>query len=61
MTTARNMFLNVFRFGSDTRTLNWEFGYWWYAVERWYKEGLPKKNLLIYQTWIMANVYAVRH
>jgi len=28
----------------NVRTLKWEFGYWGGCLNRWYKEGLPKKN-----------------
>ena len=30
-------------FRTPDRTLEWEFGYWGGTIERWYKEGLPKR------------------
>ncbi len=40
--SARDIFLKVMNFEPCDRTLKWEFGYWIGAVERWYREGLPK-------------------
>lgn len=31
-------------FDSDVPTMKWEFGYWGETINRWYREGLPKKN-----------------
>ncbi len=39
---TRERFLAVMNFEPDVRTLYWEFGYWVGAVERWYREGLPR-------------------
>lgn len=41
--TSRDLFLKVLNFENSDRTLKWEFGYWGGAIEKWYKEGLPKK------------------
>jgi hypothetical protein len=34
----------VMNFEPCDRTLLWEFGYWAGAMQRWYREGLPKKH-----------------
>jgi uroporphyrinogen decarboxylase len=39
---TRERFLAVMDFEPCDRTLLWEWGYWGGAVERWYKEGLPR-------------------
>jgi hypothetical protein len=41
-TTTREKFLRIFNFDNSMGTLKWEFGYWIGALERWYKEGLPR-------------------
>jgi len=48
---ARERFLAVMEFNTDTRTLKWEMGYWIGALRRWYKEGLPKKHG-VEDTWL---------
>ena len=40
---ARERFLAILNFEPGVRPLFWEFGYWYAAVERWYREGLPKR------------------
>ncbi len=37
------MFLEVMNFNTSVRNLEWEFGYWYETVEKWYEEGLIKK------------------
>ena len=39
---TRERFLEVLNFNKDIRTLDWEFGYWGGALNRWYEEGLIK-------------------
>ena len=39
---TREIFLKVMNFEACKRTIKWEFGYWVGALDRWYKEGLPK-------------------
>jgi hypothetical protein len=39
---TREIFLKVMNFEPCKRTIKWEFGYWVGALDRWYKEGLPK-------------------
>ena len=41
---ARERFLAVMNFGKDVRTLMWEMGYWKETIDRWYREGLPKRQ-----------------
>lgn len=41
---AKERFLAVMKFQKYDRTLLWEFGYWAQTIQRWYKEGLPKKR-----------------
>lgn len=41
---ARELYNAVLSFEKGCGTLKWEFGYWCQTVERWYKEGLPKKG-----------------
>jgi len=41
---ARERFLAVMSFEPVDRTLLWEMGYWKDTIERWYREGLPKRN-----------------
>jgi len=43
---SRERFLRVMQFGSSIRTLRWEFGYWPETLRRWYKEGLPKSEII---------------
>jgi hypothetical protein len=42
--SARQLFLEVLDFKPNVRTLNWEFGYWGGALNRWYNEGLERKH-----------------
>ena len=42
--TTRERFLAVMGFQPAVRTLLWEWGYWGGTIERWYREGLPKKH-----------------
>lgn len=32
----------IFQFRTDIQIPEWEFGYWYDTIERWYTEGLPK-------------------
>jgi uroporphyrinogen decarboxylase len=41
---SREKFLETMNFNAGVRTNKWEFGYWGGTIERWYKEGLPRKN-----------------
>ena len=41
---TRERFLALMHFEPVDRTLFWEMGYWKDTVERWYREGLVKKN-----------------
>ena len=40
--TTRDIFKKVINFEPCDRTLDWEFGYWGGALNRWYEEGLPR-------------------
>ena len=40
--TARERYYAVTHFEPGVRTLLWELVYWVAAIERWYREGLPK-------------------
>lgn len=42
--TARERFLEVMKFNTKVPTLKWEFGYWGETINRFYREGLPKRN-----------------
>jgi len=39
--SARELFLSVLEFRETRRNLNWDFGYWGGAIDRWKSEGLP--------------------
>lgn len=39
---TKERFLEVLNFNTGLRTLDWEFGYWGGALNRWYDEGLEK-------------------
>lgn len=39
----RERFLEVMNFNTSIRTLDWEFGYWYKTVQKWYDQGLEKK------------------
>ena len=39
---AKERFLEILNFNTGIRTLDWEFGYWGGALNRWYDEGLIK-------------------
>ena len=41
---SHEKFLSVVNFDKKAVVPNWEFGYWYDTVIRWYSEGLPKKN-----------------
>ncbi|HCT92711.1 MAG TPA: hypothetical protein DF613_15230 [Lachnospiraceae bacterium] len=42
---ARERFIEVMKYHNpDVRSLKWEFGYWGNTLNRWYREGLPRKN-----------------
>jgi len=42
---TRERFLESMKdFDSDVPTMKWEFGYWGETINRWYREGLPKKD-----------------
>jgi uroporphyrinogen decarboxylase len=38
-----DIYLSILNFEECERCINWEFSYWGGALNRWYKEGLPKK------------------
>jgi uroporphyrinogen decarboxylase len=40
---AREIFSRVLGFAHSERTINWEFGYWGGALQRWYGEGLEER------------------
>lgn len=41
---CREKFQSVANFDKVSEIPEWEFGYWYDAIQRWYKEGLPKIN-----------------
>ena len=41
---SRERFIEVMNFNRSARTIKWEFGFWGQTIDRWYKEGLPKKH-----------------
>lgn len=42
---AREKFIEVMKYHNpNVPSLKWEFGYWGATLNRWYKEGLPKRN-----------------
>ena len=42
---TRERFLSVMRdFDPGVQTMKWEFGYWGGTVNKWYRNGLPKRN-----------------
>jgi hypothetical protein len=44
--TTYERYVQILNFGETDRTLNWEFAYWGGALNRWYREGLPRKHSL---------------
>ena len=40
---ARERFLACMNFEPVDRGVLWEFGYWGGAIDRWYREGLPRR------------------
>ena len=40
---TREKFLAILEFNKKVTVPDWEFGYWGGTLERWYREGLPKK------------------
>ena len=40
----RERFLEVMKLNTSVHSIKWEFGYWGEVLDRWYAEGLPKKN-----------------
>ncbi len=40
----RERFLEVMNFNTSAATMKWEFGYWGETLDRWYADGLPKKQ-----------------
>ena len=57
--TTREKFLKVFKFDTSLPVLNWEFGNWFNAVDRWYSEGLPKKNPVDFNNSLKKNHFNV--
>jgi len=58
---SREKFLSVVNFDKISEVPNWEFGYWYDAIQRWYKEGLPKFNAPVkndYSQWIFGDADA---
>jgi hypothetical protein len=45
---ARMQFLEVMRFNTNVQPLKWEYAYWGETLNRWYREGLPKKKFVSY-------------
>ena len=41
---AREKFLSAVNFEKGAKVPNWEFGYWYDVIQRWYDEGLPRIN-----------------
>jgi len=41
---ARERFLEVMNFNTAAGSLRWEFGYWGATLDRWYAEGLEKRD-----------------
>ena len=41
---ARERFMTIMSFEKPDRMLNWEMGYWYATLERWYREGLESKH-----------------
>ena len=41
---ARERFLEICNFSSNTPTLKWEFGYWGETIKNWYAQGLPQQR-----------------
>ncbi|MBM3708103.1 MAG: hypothetical protein FJW69_07175 [Actinobacteria bacterium] len=41
---TREKFLSVVNFNKKCEVPNWEFGYWYDTIKRWYSEGLSKIN-----------------
>lgn len=44
MMNLRERFLEVMNFNAGVPSMKWEFGYWGEVIDRWYADGLPKKN-----------------
>lgn len=42
--TSRENFLQTLQFNAAVPPLQWEFAYWYDTIQRWYGEGLPKKD-----------------
>ncbi len=40
----RERFRRVMNFEKGVHALKWEFGYWGATLDRWYREGLPKRD-----------------
>ena len=41
---SREKFLETMSFNTKAIANKWEFGIWGATIERWYREGLPKKK-----------------
>jgi uroporphyrinogen-III decarboxylase len=42
---TREKFIEVMQnFNSSVPTVKWEFGFWGETINKWYREGLPRKN-----------------
>jgi hypothetical protein len=44
--TARERFRRVMNGDSGTGSLKWEYAYWGATLNRWYREGLPRKQFV---------------
>ena len=44
MNTRQRFIESMKNFNTDISTMKWEFGYWGETLNRWYREGLPRKN-----------------
>ena len=49
---TREKFNSVVNFEKDGQAPNWEFGYWYDTVMRWYDEGLPKVNPPVLDSYV---------
>jgi hypothetical protein len=54
---AREKFLNIMDFKTNSPVLNWEFAYWYDTIQQWYSQGLPRIHPLNrepYSQWVGA-------
>lgn len=56
---CKDKFLSIVNSDKVQEVPDWEFGYWYDTIQRWYKEGLPKINppaMMEYIQWVFGNV-----